>query len=288
MKKRLIKESPMHGFHKLVLAAATASVIAMAPFAAQADDRDISRQLTEARQEGAIWTAIALNRHLSPFSIDVDVESGTAILTGTVESAVDQELAEQVALGIEGIERVDNQLTIDADGTSSGESRSDLAQRFEDATLTATVKSKLLWNRHTSGLDINVTTERGEVSLSGVAESSESRELAERLAENTEGVRRVHNRISVEERQGETSSLRETSQSVSEGVSDAWITSKVKSSLLFNSNLKGMDIQVETSNGEVTLSGKVRNSTEKDLAEEIASNIRGVTGVSATNLQIES
>ncbi|MCK9563509.1 MAG: BON domain-containing protein [Bacteroidales bacterium] len=277
----------MNRFRKLALATATAGMVALAPLAALAEDKDIGQQLNEARQEGAVWTAIAINRHLSPFSIDVDVESGTAILTGTVESAVDQDLAEQVALGIEGIERVDNQLSIDASGSGGGESRSELAQRFEDATLTATIKSKLLWNRNTSGLDINVTTENGEVSLSGVAESAESRELAERLADNTEGVRKVHNRIEVSSDQGTADKARQTAQSLGDGVSDAWITSKVKSSLLLNSNLKGMDIHVETRNGEVTLSGVVRNSTEKDLAEEIASNIRGVAGVSASGLQVQ-
>src|SRR5699024_1037791 len=151
----------------------------------------------------------------------------------------------------------------------------------------AIVKSKLLWNRHTSGLDINVTTERGEVSLSGVAENAESRELAQRPADNTDGVRKVHNNTEAREGEGTTARARQTAQTVGEGVSDTWITSKVKSSLLLNSNLKGMDIQVETRNGEVALSGTVRNSTEKNLAEEVASNIRGVTGVSASQLHVQ-
>ena len=68
----------MNKLKTIALATATASLMGMMPLAAHAADGD----LTEARQEGSIWTAIALNRHLNPFSIDVDVESGVATLSG--------------------------------------------------------------------------------------------------------------------------------------------------------------------------------------------------------------
>src|SRR5690606_40428006 len=57
-------------------------------------------------------------------------------------------------------------------------------------------------------------------------------------------------------------------------ISDAWITSKVKSSFLFNSSLDGLDISVDTKGGQVTLGGRVDTQAEKDLATEIAENIR--------------
>ena len=102
----------MHTLKKIAIATATASVLALGPMAAHAADGDISRQLTEARQEGSVWTAFALNRHLSPFTIDVDIDNGVAILTGEVESDVERDLAEQVALGVEGVNEVDNQLRV--------------------------------------------------------------------------------------------------------------------------------------------------------------------------------
>src|SRR5690606_38013479 len=105
----------MHTLKKLAMATATAGVLALSPIAAHAADGDLSRQLTEARQEGSVWTAFALNRHLSPFSIDVEIENGVAILTGEVESEVDRDLAEQVALGVEGIREVDNQLKVEGE-----------------------------------------------------------------------------------------------------------------------------------------------------------------------------
>ncbi|HBX55263.1 MAG TPA: transporter, partial [Pseudomonas sp.] len=161
----------MHQLKTLALATATASLIGLTPLAAYAEQGDLSSQLSEARQEGSIWTAFALNRHLNPFSIDVDVENGSAILTGSVETEVERELAEQVALGIEGVKKVDNQLQVDPKIEPKVSSEASLAQRFDDATLAATVKSKLLWNSNTEGLDIKVRTESGVVSLSGNAQT---------------------------------------------------------------------------------------------------------------------
>jgi len=279
----------MHALKKLAIATATVGVIALSPMAAYAEDGDMSRQLTEARQEGSVWTAFALNRHLSPFSIDVEIENGVAVLTGEVESEVDRDLAEQVALGVEGIREVDNQLKVEgetADRSTADDSGAAFSTRFNDATTTATVKSKLLWNRNTEGLDINVGTRNGVVTLQGNTDSAESKELAERLARNTEGVRQVDNQLEVNAEAGTADKARDKADQAGAAISDAWISSKVKSSFLFNNSLDGLDISVDTKGGQVTLGGRVATSAEKDLAIEIAEDIRGVQGVNADSLQV--
>lgn len=277
----------MHALKKLAIATATAGVIALSPMAAHAEDGDMSRQLTEARQEGSVWTAFALNRHLSPFSIDVEIENGVAVLTGEVESEVDRDLAEQVALGVEGIREVDNQLKVEGESADRNEDgERSFSSRFNDATTTATVKSKLLWNRNTEGLDINVDTRNGVVILEGNADSSEAKELAERLARNTEGVRQVDNQLEVNTEAGTADKAKDKADKAGAVISDAWISSKVKSSFLFNSSLDGLDISVDTKGGQVTLGGQVATSAEKDLATEIAENIRGVQGVNADSLRV--
>lgn len=72
----------MRTLNKIAIATATISMLSLGTLSAHAADGDMSRQLTEARQEGSVWTAFALNRHLSPFAIDVDIEHGVATLTG--------------------------------------------------------------------------------------------------------------------------------------------------------------------------------------------------------------
>lgn len=273
----------MNKLKTIALATATASLMGMMPLAAHAADGD----LTEARQEGSIWTAIALNRHLNPFTIDVDVESGVATLSGEVESDVDRDLAEQVAKSIEGVEQVDNQLTVNPDAKRKEQAAgtSSLSQSFSNATTTASIKSKLLWNSNTEGLDIDVTTNNGVVTLTGTAQSDAAKDLAGMLAKDTDGVHRVDNQIQVSADASAAAKAQNAADEAGETISDAWITSKVKSSFLLSSNLSGMDISVDTNDGVVTLSGTVMTDEEKDLAVNTAKNIRGVKDVTADNLQ---
>jgi len=271
----------MQPLKKIALAMAAASLIGITPIAAQAAQGDLQTQLAQARQEGSIWTAFALNRHLSPFNIGVKVEQGTAVLTGKVENQVDKDLATQIASDTQGINEVNNQLA--EPGT-----KANMAQRFDDATLTATIKSKLLWNSVTEGLNIEVAAAQGVVTLKGQAKDADAKQLAGSLASNTDGVTEVNNLISVSAR--DTQAIKEQNEaqanSVREEFSDAWITSKVKSSLIYSRNLDGLNIKVDTKSGVVSLDGVVANYAEKELAVEIARNIRGVKGVDADTLRV--
>ncbi len=77
----------------------------------------------------------------------------------------------------------------------------------------------------------------------------------------------------------------ETVTEVQDVVSDSWITSKVKSVFLANTNIGGLDIKVETVDGVVALSGEVPTSAERDLAIAKAKEIKGVKGVAADGLK---
>ncbi len=48
---------------------------------------------------------------------------------------------------------------------------------------------------------------------------------------------------------------------------------------MFNGNLDSFDINTDVKNGNVVLTGKVENSVDKKLAEELVANIDGVTSV---------
>ena len=276
----------MHKLKTLALATATAGLIGLLPFSAFAAEGDTRRQLNEARQEGSIWTTFALNRHLNPFTIDVDVENGSAKLSGSVETEVERDLAEQLALGIDGVTKVDNQLKVDPDVESQTSSRPPLAQRFNDATTVATVKSKLLWNSNTEGLDIKVQADNGRVTLSGDAQNQAAKDLAGSLASNTEGVHKVDNQIRVSGDATAAAKTQNAADDAGQAISDVWITSKVKSSFIYNRNLDGLDISVTTKDGQVSLGGSVSSDAQKQLAVETARNIRGVRGVNADALKI--
>jgi hyperosmotically inducible periplasmic protein len=66
---------------------------------------------------------------------------------------------------------------------------------------------------------------------------------------------------------------------------DAWITSKTKIALYADERVSGSAINVDTSDGVVTLRGKVGSDAEKKTAAEVAKGIEGVTQVK-NNLEV--
>lgn len=69
-------------------------------------------------------------------------------------------------------------------------------------------------------------------------------------------------------------------------VSDTWITTKVKADLLASSDVAGLDISVETTNGTVSLSGDVESQAQIDRAKAIAGEIEGVRAVDSSQLKV--
>ena len=70
-------------------------------------------------------------------------------------------------------------------------------------------------------------------------------------------------------------------------VTDTWITTKVKADLLATEATKGFDINVTTTNGVVTLSGKLDSKAEVDQAVAVARAIKGVKSVDAATLTVK-
>jgi len=67
----------------------------------------------------------------------------------------------------------------------------------DDASITTSVKAKMLENKDVAGTSISVETLNGTVMLSGFAKSALERSTAETLAMNTKGVKMVKNEIAV-------------------------------------------------------------------------------------------
>lgn len=191
----------------LTVGAATLA-LALGASAVAAGSQTWQGEMNDAWVDGKVETSLALNRYLNPFAIDTDVKNGVVMLSGTVESEVDKELAGEVALGVDGVKKVENRLQVKPGARDSGdmsggpgrprdEEGRDFATRFDDATTTARVKYALLSHDATDGLDIDVDTINGVVVLSGSVASGEERELAGRIAANTDGVTEVENELDV-------------------------------------------------------------------------------------------
>lgn len=76
------------------------------------------------------------------------------------------------------------------------------------------------------------------------------------------------------------------SSSMTEAVSDAWITTKVKADLATTKDVSGSDISVTTVDGVVTLTGVLPTRAEVDRAITTTRGIKGVHDVDAAGLKV--
>ena len=167
---------------------------------------------------------------------------------------------------------------------------------IDDASITASIKTALLADKRTEGFDINVDTKSGNVTLSGGADSLADRAAATEIAKNVKGVMSVDNQLKIaatgtEARQeaNKATASGEVREALDEGgdkIDDSWITAKVKSQLLADDGVKGLDINVDTKANVVHLTGVVPTSTARNAAIAIARNTKGVNDVDAAKLVI--
>jgi len=79
----------------------------------------------------------------------------------------------------------------------------------------------------------------------------------------------------------------DTSKKTEEVLDDTAITAKVKAAILAEPNLKSLQINVETDNGNVTLSGSVDSQEQLTRVQQLISSLAGVKGIS-NNLVVKS
>lgn len=254
------------------------------------DPKSQNRQtenVADARREAQILTSYDMNQHLHAFDLSVTVDGNQAVLGGNLEDIVAKDLAEQIAKGVSGITRVDNRIRVDADFVRPLHALSErtFAEKVQDATITASVKSRLLWNAGTDDLDVHVDTKNGKVTLTGNADSNTEELLVARIARDTEGVTSVNNEITLA---GQPRSVPKIplNAHIEGAVSDSWITSKVKSSLTLTRNIDSFAITVTTIDGVVSLHGVVDTVAERDRAVQVTNDIRGVKRVDARDLTV--
>lgn len=161
----------------------------------------------------------------------------------------------------------------------------------DDATITATVKSKLIADEKTKAMNINVDTDNGVVTLAGTAANKMEKRQATQLAREVSGVRSVQNHLMISSDtnanpQTLSAKTKMAAEQMGDEGQDGWITTKIKSKLTASSDVSTSDISVQTNSGVVTLTGQVNTEQEKSDAVLQASQTEGVKSVDATGLMV--
>ena len=153
-----------------------------------------------------------------------------------------------------------------------------------DSGITTAVKSKFASDDIVKANRIDVDTKDKVVTLRGDVETAAAKERAVELARTTEGVRDVVDVMAVAPAAAPTSGVADRdkkSDADHDGnlVGDAAITAAVKTKMLADTDVGGLKIDVDTTDGVVALKGNVSSTAEKRKAVQIARDTDGVKSV---------
>jgi hyperosmotically inducible protein len=160
-----------------------------------------------------------------------------------------------------------------------------------DPGITTAVKSKFAADDTVKAYQINVDTKDRVVTLKGEVDSPPAKARAVEIARATEGVRDVVDSLVVTTpgtaaTSGAMDTMKDKTGDAGDALSDAGITTAVKTKLLADTEVSGLKIDVDTSNGIVTLTGNVNSASEKRRAVAVTTDTTGVKSVK-DNLKIE-
>lgn len=150
-----------------------------------------------------------------------------------------------------------------------------------DAGISSAVKAKLIADDTVKAGSIDVETQGRVVTLSGRVSTKEQEAKAIKLARGTSGVRFVESRLRIapEPPTVATSGSAGDTSPTDKPAGDAGITANIKARLLADPLVNGLDVDVDTHDRLVTLTGKVPSEAAKQRAVEIARRVDAVAGV---------
>lgn len=170
----------------------------------QAGNEEVREQdVSDARLEAEVRLALLEKLGNDGLDVRVDALGGRVRLSGAVDQRSTQELAEEVARAVPGVQRVDNAIASRNDsssGTPVANAVGTAENEVLDAILEMRVGRNLLGEIGRYALDLEVESTDGVVSLRGALPDEERKSLALRAARETSGVRRVVDLLKVEDR----------------------------------------------------------------------------------------
>jgi len=135
-----------------------------------------------------------------------------------------------------------------------------------DDRIESSAKKSHVFKTYLKDDSIKTDSKNGVVTLTGTVAEASHKSLAENTVESLPGVKSVDNQLKVK---GESHAEH----------SDAWVGTKVKSTLLFHRNVRATKTDVNVKDGVVILSGEASSMAQKELTTEYAQDVEGVKEV---------
>jgi osmotically-inducible protein OsmY len=182
--------------------------------------------------------------------IGVAVKNGVVTLTGTVDTYLKKWKAEEAAHRVAGVTAVANDITVRTVGERT------------DADIADAAVHALKWNASVPAEKIQVTVDKGWVTLKGEVEWQYQREEAERAVRPLWGAKGVSNLIVVKPHASPTD-----------------LKKKIEDALVRSASIDANNITVEVQGSKAILKGKVGSWAERREAERTAWLAPGITSV---------
>lgn len=263
----------VHRLGRTLAIAAALVLVSLPALAAQRPDAWITTK---------IKIALLTTEGVSSTAIHVDTTDSRVTVYGTVGSEREKTKAAQVARDIEGVREVRNLLQVVPEESKK-------AMKVSDADLKARVTAALARSKALADSQIRVeSVNAGVVLLEGKAKTLSDHRRALEIAAGEKGTVRVASGIESPDQLADAEIWQDGAYDAAKAegstARDLWITSAAKMRLLANSETPALEINVDTSNGVVTLFGTVPSERAKQAASE---EVRKVGGVKSVNNDLQ-
>jgi osmotically-inducible protein OsmY len=196
---------------------------------------------------------LAWDPRVNRTDVGVEVKQGVVALVGTIDSYAKKQAACDAAHRVPGVLDVANDLEV----------RIPSPWAKNDTDIAHAVRNALVWDVFVPDQQIKSTVTSGWVTLEGQMDTAYQREDAMHVVERLSGVRGVTNLLTVK----------------TKTVDAAKIRASIEEALKRQSERETKRIQIQVSEGLVTLSGTVRSWAEKNAIESVASFAPGVRSI---------
>lgn len=202
---------------------------------------------TDGRIEGAIERRLEMDSRIHEDKVGAKVEGGQVILFGEVESLEEKGIAGQIAMSVNGVHSLVNDLDVPPNVSQDQAIKNSIEQKFRSAQLL-----------HDNNVNIDVNNQM--VTLKGTILSRNDKQSAVRLAESVKGVRKVKNLLQV----------------VGKQRPDEEIHKDVVQYLIWSPLFNAEDFTVTVDEGVVNLKGTIDLLVQRDVLMIDIGNINGV------------
>lgn len=188
----------------------------------------------------------------SSMDINVTCRDGVVHLSGFVDVLAEKKYAEQIAYNIDGVRKVENNITIGVEG------------QITDKHIEKEVIDKLRNNSYSEKINgVGVKVKDGVVNLVGHVDTLKDSHIAMKLASEVRGVKDVVNNTQI-------STL---------GVIDDITINNMIRDKLNRADFSGEDITCTVTGGIASLSGYAQTRRDAEIAKELAMSVEGVRKV---------